>query len=477
MNNQKQPQEITSPKKNFSRWYTDLILKAELADYAPVRGCMIIRPYGFSLWENCQKALDQLIKQAGVVNAYFPLFIPLSFLQKEKEHVEGFSPQIAVVTYGGGKKLKEPLVVRPTSETIIYHMYSRWISSWRDLPLRINQWANVVRWEKRTFLFLRTTEFLWQEGHTAHATRQEAEEEAQRALFMYQKFYQQYLALFPILGVKSEKEKFAGAEKTYSVEIMMKDGKALQAATSHHLGQNFAKSFEITFQDKDKKTKYVWQTSWGLSTRAIGGLIMGHGDERGLIIPPRIAPIQVVVIPIWGKEDEKISRYGEKIKQEIKEVRLELDLRKEFSPGWKFNYWEVKGVPLRLEIGPQEVKNETVTLVRRDNQERETVSLNQLKARLTSLLEEIQTSLFQKHRQFTQENSVLANHWEEFKKAIKEKKFVSAFWCGSPACQEKIKEETKATDRCLPLKTKKEKGKCLVCRQPASYRWLFARSY
>jgi len=474
----KQPEQITPQSKNFSRWYTDVVLKAQLADYAPVRGCMVIRPYGYALWERYQKILDGMIKKAGVPNAYFPLFIPWSFLQKEKEHVEDFSPQTAVVTHGGGKKLKEPLIVRPTSETIMYYMYSRWISSWRDLPLKINQWANVVRWEMRTSLFLRTTEFLWQEGHTAHATLEEAEKEARRALRMYQKFYEKYLALYPILGVKSNQEKFAGAEKTYTVEIMMKDGKSLQAATSHNLGQNFAKSFNITFQDKDKKTKYVWQTSWGLSTRAIGGLIMGHGDDHGLVLPPRVAPIQAVIIPIWGKEDKKTKAYLEKVKKAVGNVRLEVDLRQEVSPGWKFNEWEVKGVPIRIEIGPREQQEKTVTLVRRDQLgEKITVSLEKLKNKLSSLLEEIQESLYQKHKDFTEKNSLSVDSWQEFKKAIANKKFVYAYWCGSPQCEEKIKEETKATTRCLPLNATTKKGKCVFCGKPASQRWLFARSY
>jgi prolyl-tRNA synthetase len=475
---QNRPQQITPQSKNFSKWYNDTVLQAGLADYAPVKGCMVIKPYGYSIWEKVQEELGNSIKKAGVENAYFPLFIPKSFLEKEKEHVAGFSPETAVVTFGGGKKLEEPLIVRPTSETIIYYMYSRWISSWRDLPLKINQWANVVRWEKRTYLFLRTTEFLWQEGHTAHATKEEARKEARRALTMYRDFYRQFFAIEPIVGVKSSQEKFAGAQKTYTVEVMTKNGRALQAATSHELGQKFAKAFNITFQDKNKKTKYVWQTSWGLSTRAIGGLIMAHGDDRGLVLPPKVAPVQIVIIPIFKKGRNQIEKYTDQVLPLLKNFRVKVDQREQFSPGWKFNEWEVKGVPIRIEIGENEVKNKTLTLSRRDQPgRRETIKLEKADQAIKTLLEQIQKDMYQKHQKLVKANTSTVDNFASLKKAISERKFASAFWCENPECEDKIKEETKATSRCLPLDAPKQKGRCIVCGQPASYRWIFAKAY
>jgi len=351
--------QITKKSENFSKWYTDVVLRAELADYSPVKGCMVIRPYGFAIWENIKENLDRMIKKAKVKNAYFPIFIPQSFLEKEKEHVKGFSPELAVVTHGGGKKLTEPLVVRPTSETVIYAMFSKWVKSWRDLPLLINQWCNIVRWEMRTYLFLRTTEFLWQEGHTAHATEKEAEKESLRALEMYRYFVENYLGIAIVSGRKSDAEKFPGAKNTFTIEALMPDGKALQMGTSHELGQNFAKPFKIQFQDKKGKLQYVWQTCWGLSTRLIGGLIMVHGDEQGLSLPPKIAPHQVVIVPIWTEKTKKSTqKYCQEIQDRLekKKIRVHFDDRDEHSPGWKFNEWELKGVPIRLEIGPRDIK-------------------------------------------------------------------------------------------------------------------------
>ena len=478
--------EITKKSKDFSRWYTDVILKAELADYAPVRGCMVIRPYGFALWENIKNILDGMIKEAGVENAYFPLFIPHSFLEKEAEHVQGFSPQLAIVTHGGGKKLAEPLVVRPTSETVIYDMFSKWIKSWRDLPLLINQWCNIIRWEKRTYLFLRTTEFLWQEGHTAHATEKEAEKEAIRALKMYQKFVEDYLAIPVYLGQKSKAEKFPGAKATYAIEALMSDGKALQAGTSHELGQNFAKPFGIQFQDKKGNLQYVWQTSWGMTTRIIGGLAMIHGDDNGLILPPKIAPIQVVIIPIPAAVSPCV-KYAEKTAETLRKegIRVKVDDRREYTPGFKFNEWELKGVPLRIEIGEKEVKGNYLTVARRDtNKKQKTKNKKQIE-KIKKILLEIQGDLFQKAKKFLDKNTYEVSNWGEFKKIMSEKKgFIKAFWCEDSKCEEKIKEETKATIRLAPLDAKKDmpdgkagSGQCIYCGKPASFRWYFAQAY
>jgi len=475
-----QKKELVAKSKNFSRWYNNVVLKAGLADYSPVHGCMVIKPYGFALWENIKNGLDKMIKAAGVQNAYFPLFIPYSFLKKEAEHVKGFSPELAVVTHGGGEKLKEPLVVRPTSETIIYEMFSRWIHSYRDLPLLINQWCNIVRWEKRTYLFLRTMEFLWQEGHTCHQTHKEAEKEVFRALNMYADFYQHYLAVPGVLGRKSDSEKFPGAVDTFTYEILIPNGKVLQGCTSHDLGQNFSRVFEIKFLDKKGKEQYVWQTCWGFTTRAIGGLIMVHGDDNGLVLPPKVAPTQVVIIPIKS-DDSRLLNYARKIKSLLLKagVRTEIDFREEQTPGWKFNDWELKGVPLRIEVGEKEVKKGKVTVVRRDRlNSKFQVSSSQLKLEIKSLLEEIQTSLFKKAEKFLKENIHKVDSYQEFKRIMKEKRgLVKAFWCGNPQCEKKIKEETKASNRCLPLKAKKEKGKCIYCGRPAQYRWFFGQAY
>lgn len=479
--------EITKKSKNFSRWYTDVILKAELADYSPVKGCMVIRPYGYALWENIQAGLDGMIKEAGVENAYFPLFIPHSFLEKEEEHVKGFSPQLAVVTHGGGKKLAEPLVVRPTSETVMYSMFAKWIESWRDLPLRINQWCNVVRWEKRTYLFLRTMEFLWQEGHTAHATEEGAKKEALDRLKMYQEFVEKYLAIPVMVGQKSEAEKFPGAKTTYTFEALMPDGKVLQGGTSHELGQNFAKPFKIQFQDKDGKVQYIWQTSWGMTTRTIGALVMVHGDDNGLVLPPKVAPVKVVIIPVFGKNSKDVLAFAKKVQNEIEKKRdSEFNGRVEIwdSPqqtfGWKANEAEIRGIPLAIPVGTKEVKDNKVIISRRDGngKKNETVSLSGVGEKVENMLKKMQRDLLQKAEKFLRENTHQAKDYSEFKKIIKSKRgFIWAFWCEDPKCEAKIKEETKATSRLLPLGAKKEKGKCIHCGKTAKHRWLFAQAY
>jgi prolyl-tRNA synthetase len=471
--------KVTPREEDYSRWYTDVVVKAELADYAPVRGCMVILPYGYALWENIQKTLDTKFKATGHKNAYFPLFIPESFLAKEEEHVEGFAPQLAVVTHGGGKKLEEPLIVRPTSETIINAMFAKWIRSWRDLPLLINQWCNVVRWELRTRLFLRTLEFLWQEGHTAHATAEEAEEETRRMLEVYREFAEEEMAIPVIVGQKSESEKFAGAVHTYTIEAMVQDRKALQAGTSHFLGQNFAKAFEITYQTKDNRLEYVWQTSWGLSTRVIGAIIMVHGDDQGLILPPRLAPIQVVIVPIWRSDEQevKVREAVEGVKEELKGLRYEFDDRKTYTPGWKFNEWEQKGVPLRIEIGPREVEKKQVVLVRRDTGEKSIAPLEDLKERMEVSLEEVQKSLYRRALAFREENSYQVDDYEEFKRILEGPGgFLWAHWCGSAECEAQIKEETKATIRAIPFQ-EQERGRCIRCGETSLQRVVFAKAY
>lgn len=473
--------KITSRAKDYSQWYLDIINAADLAESAPVRGCMIIKPYGYAIWENIQKILDAKIKETGVENAYFPLLIPESFLEKEAKHVEGFSPECAVVTHAGGKKLKEPLVVRPTSETIIYDVYSRWIESYRDLPLLINQWANIVRWEMRPRLFLRTTEFLWQEGHTAHATLEEAEERTKQMLFVYKDLAEQFIALPTIVGMKPDFDKFAGADHTYAIEAMMQDGKALQAGTSHLLGQNFAKAFDIQFLDKDGKKKYVWQTSWGVSTRLIGALIMAHSDDKGLILPPKIAPIHVVIIPIWTSEKERsvVMKKVKEIKDEIsgKEVIIKIDER-DMRPGPKFFEWEKKGVPIRLEVGPKDIAKKSVVSVRRDTGEKKIVSEKDISAYIKKTLDDIQKNIFDKALKFQKENTHSIDNWDKFKaKLNKEGGFVSAHWCGDAKCETKVKNETKATIRCIPFDQKKEKEKCVVCGKGSEQRVVYAKAY
>ena len=480
MSNQEfEKKEITKKSGDFARWYNDVVLKAKLADYAPVRGSMVIRPYGFALWGNIQAELDQRIKESGAENAYFPLLIPYSLLEKEAEHVEGFSPELAVVTHGGGKELSEPLVVRPTSETVMYPMFSKWIKSWRDLPLKINQWCNVVRWERRTYLFLRTLEFLWQEGHTAHVTSEEAEKEALDRLEMYREFAEDFLALPVICGRKSATEKFPGAVTTYAFEALMPDGKALQCGTSHNLGQNFSKVFDIKFQDEAGNLRYVFQTSWGVTTRLIGALVMVHGDDNGLILPPKVAPVQAVIIPIAS--DKVQLRFAREVSKVLKQegVRVEIDNREEHTPGWKYNEWELKGVPVRVEIGANEVKGGLVTLVRRDTGEKLKVKSEKLKVELERMLGNVQKNLYQKAKKFLWDNTYEVENYEEFKKIMfTSRGLIKAYWCGSPKCEAKIKEETKATIRALPLKKESVEGaSCVFCGKPAKTPAYFAQAY
>lgn len=468
--------EIAKKSKDFAAWYNDVILKAELADYAPVKGCMVIRPYGYAIWEKIQEYFDELIKKRGVKNAYFPLFIPESYLKKEKEHVKGFSPHMAVVTYAGGNDLKERLVVRPTSETIMYEMYKRWTQSYRDLPILINQWNNVVRWEKRTYLFLRTSEFLWQEGHCAHASHKESMEIVLWALQQYVDTYQNLLGIYGIAGIKSEAEKFAGADKTFPYEMLMPDGKALQGCTSHDLGQNFAKAFDWTVLDKKGRKLYPWQNSWGLTTRSIGALIMAHGDDNGLILPPKVAPVQIVIIPIPGSS--RALSYTQHLLSQLADFRCQIDEKEGETAGYKYNKWELKGVPLRIEVGEKEVKEGAVTLVRRDTNEKIKYKKEKIEMKIKIVLDEIQKGLFHRHKEFTKRNTSVVENYQEFKKIMTERRgFISAFWCENPHCETAIKNETKASTRCLPLKAKKEKGKCVYCRSMASHRWLFAQAY
>jgi len=472
---------ITSRSEDFSQWYNEIVMRAELADYSPVKGCMVIRPYGYAIWENIQRQLDKRIKDAGHQNAYFPLFIPESFLSKEADHVEGFAPECAVVTHGGGKKLEENLYVRPTSETIMYAMYSKWIRSWRDLPMLINQWANVVRWEMRTRLFLRTTEFLWQEGHTAHATAEEAEEETLTILGIYREFAENVLAIPVYEGAKSDAEKFAGAVRTYAIEAMMQDRKALQLGTSHNLGQNFAKAFNVSFQSKEGTIEYVWQTSWGVSTRLVGAIVMAHGDDKGLILPPRVAPIAVVIVPIY-KDDAsraKVMEVAKQSKQAIGEAAtVHIDDRDQYTPGWKFNDWELKGVPLRMEIGPRDVENEQVVLVRRGEGKKETVPQSGMRERVLELLDEIQTSLLEKCRKFRDENTLDIDDFGEFCAKVESPGiFARSHWCGDAECEAAIKDQTKATIRCIPFDADEEKGQCMICAKESDRRVIFARAY
>lgn len=467
--------------ENYSEWYNQLIQRAELADYAPVRGCMVVRPYGWALWENIQQALDARFKATGHQNAAFPLFIPMSFLEKEKEHVEGFSPELAVVTIGGGEKLEEPLVVRPTSETVIGYMYSKWIKSYRDLPVLINQWGNVVRWELRTRLFLRTLEFYWQEGHTAHATAEEAEEETRRMLDVYADFAINEAAVPVIPGMKSVTEKFAGADRSYTIEAMMGDTKALQSGTSHNLGQNFAKAFDIQYLDPNNALQHCWTTSWGLSTRFVGAIIMTHGDDQGLKFPPRLAPIQVVIVPIFKNDEEqaKVLPVVQKVKQMLAAFRVKVDDRTEVTPGFKFNDWEMRGVPVRIEIGPKDVEKGSVAVARRDVPGREGkqfVSQEGLDRMIGDLLVDIQASMLAKARAFRDANIHEPADYEALKQVV-ENGWAFAHWCGSTDCEAKVKEDTKATTRCIPLEGGESKGNCIVCGQPADYKVYFAKSY
>ena len=476
------PTKITPQSEDFGRWYIDVVRRAELADYSPVKGCMVIRPYGYAIWELIQQGLDRRFKATGHVNAYFPLLIPESLLAREAEHVEGFAPQVAWVTQGGAEDLEERLVIRPTSETIIGTMYAKWIQSWRDLPVLINQWANVVRWEKVTRLFLRTTEFLWQEGHTAHETAEEAQEETLRMLAVYKEFAETELAMPVVDGEKTESEKFAGADRTYSIEALMRDGRALQAGTSHNLGQNFAKGFTITFQARDKSVQFVHGTSWGVSTRMIGGVIMMHGDDGGLILPPRIAPHQVVIVPIpRGNWRETVLPKALEIRDELvaRGVRVKLDDRDFQTPGWKFNEWELRGVPLRLEIGPKDLEKAQVVLARRDTREKAFVPMAGLGPHVEELLVTIQSDLYARALAFRDEHTVEAETYADFKSVMAGRPgFVTSPWCGSATCEASIKTETQATIRNIPFAGPPVAGKsCVACDAPATVHAWFAKSY
>jgi prolyl-tRNA synthetase len=473
--------EITPQSKDFSQWYLDVVWRAELADYTEVKGCMAIRPYGYAIWELIQQAFDRRFKDTGHVNAYFPLFIPSGLLMKEKEHVEGFAPQVAWVTKGGDEVLAEPLVVRPTSEVIIGTLYAKWIKSWRDLPVLINQWANVVRWEKKTKPFLRTTEFLWQEGHTAHETAEEAQEETLKILALYKECAENVLAMPVIDGQKSESEKFAGASRTYSIEALMGDGKALQAGTSHNLGQNFAKAFDIKFQGRDNAMQHAWTTSWGVSTRLIGGVIMTHGDDRGLILPPRIAPYQVVIVPI-ARGDAKETVLGKtreiKASLEAKGVRVFLDDRDTQTPGWKFAEWELRGVPLRMELGPKDLEKSAVMVARRDTRSKESMPIDGLAEAVVKKLDEIQASLLERATKFREEHTTRVSSYDEFKSVMEGRPgFVIAGWCGSEECEAQIKAETQATLRNIPFAGASVQGTCVKCGRPSPAEAWFAKAY
>ncbi len=487
--------EITSRAQDYSQWYNDLVLKGGLADYSAVRGCMVIKPYGYTLWENMRDQLDRMFKETGHVNAYFPLFIPKSFLSKEAAHVEGFAKECAVVTHyrlkndpnGGGvvvdpeAKLEEELIVRPTSETIIWNTYRDWIQSYRDLPLLINQWANVVRWEMRTRLFLRTAEFLWQEGHTAHATAQEAVDETVQMLNVYARFVEEYMAVPVIKGVKTPTERFAGAEDTYCIEALMQDGKALQAGTSHFLGQNFAKAFDVKFLNKENQQEFVWATSWGVSTRLVGALVMAHSDDDGLILPPRIAPLQVVIVPIYKGEESKplIDGKASEIVQQLKAAGISVKYdNTDNRPGWKFAEYELKGVPVRIALGARDIENNVAEVARRDTKEKQSLSLNGLAATIKELLENIQQSMYNKARAYQQEHITKVDSWDEFKKVLEEKGgFISAHWDGTAETEAAIKEATKATIRCIPLDAENEQGVCVFSGKPSGKRVLFAQAY
>lgn len=487
--------ELTPRSEDYSRWYNDLVIKADLAETSAVRGCMVIKPYGYAIWEKIQTELDRMFKETGHVNAYFPLFIPKSFLSKEAEHVEGFAKECAVVTHHrlkndpNGKglivdpeaKLEEELIVRPTSETIIWNTYKNWIQSYRDLPILCNQWANVVRWEMRTRLFLRTAEFLWQEGHTAHATREEAVEEAEKMLHVYADFAENFMAVPVLRGVKSANERFAGAFETYCIEALMQDGKALQAGTSHFLGQNFAKAFDVTFVTKENKQDYVWATSWGVSTRLMGALIMTHSDDNGLVLPPNLAPFQVVIVPIY-KNEEQLNAISEKVKEisanlKALGISVKFDNNDMKKPGWKFAEYELKGVPVRLAIGARDLENGTIEVARRDTLSKETVSIEGIEQYISNLLKEIQQNIFQKAFDYRASMTREVNSYDEFKVEIEKGGFLLCHWDGTPETEEKVKDETKATIRCIPLEGDKTPGTCIFTGKPSAQRVVFARAY
>ena len=491
----KELKNFTKRSDNYSQWYNELVVKADLAEQSAVRGCMVIKPYGYAIWEKMQRQLDDMFKETGHQNAYFPLLIPKSFLSREAEHVEGFAKECAVVTHhrlkndpnGGGvvvdpeARLEEELIIRPTSETIIWNTYKNWITSYRDLPILVNQWANVMRWEMRTRMFLRTAEFLWQEGHTAHATKEEAEAEAIKMLNVYSDFAEKFMAVPVVKGVKSPNERFAGALDTYTIEAMMQDGKALQSGTSHFLGQNFAKAFDVTFMNKDNKPEYVWATSWGVSTRLMGALIMTHSDDNGLVLPPKLAPIQVVIVPIY-KNEEGLKAISEKVEPLVKELRakgisVKYDDADNRRPGFKFADYEIKGVPVRLAIGQRDLEEGTVEIMRRDTLEKETVKFDGIVAEVERLLEDIQNNLFTKALKMREAKTVIVDSYEEFKEKIEDGGFILAHWDGTPETEEKIKEETKATIRCIPFDGDKTPGVCMVTGKPSAQRVVFARSY
>jgi prolyl-tRNA synthetase len=488
--------EITSRKENYSQWYNDIVTKADLAENSPVRGCMVIKPYGFAIWEKMQSVLDKMFKDTGHSNAYFPLFIPKSFFSREASHVEGFAKECAVVTHYRLKndeednsiivdpeaKLEEELIVRPTSETIIWNTYKGWIQSYRDLPILVNQWANIVRWEMRTRLFLRTAEFLWQEGHTAHATKEEAIEETERMINVYADFVENWMGLPVLKGTKTDSERFAGAVETYTIEALMQDGKALQSGTSHFLGQNFAKAFDVQFTDKNGKLDYVWATSWGVSTRLMGALIMAHSDDNGLVLPPKLAPTQVVIVPIYKKSEQldQIREKAESIQKQLQDkgYAVKFDDRDTHKPGWKFAEYEKKGVPVRLAIGPRDIENNTIEMARRDTFEKEIVSQDDVVSKVEKLLDDIQKNIFEKARRFREENTRKVDDYEEFKRIMKEEGgFVEAHWDRTAETEEKIKNDTKATIRCIPMNGDNENGKCMVTGKPSSGRVIFARAY
>ncbi len=485
---------IPTRAENYSQWYNDLVVKADLAENSAVRGCMVIKPYGYAIWEKMQSILDKMFKETGHMNAYFPLFIPKSFFSKEASHIEGFAKECAVVTHYRLKngedgqiivdpeaKLEEELIIRPTSETIIWNTYKGWIQSYRDLPLLINQWANVVRWEMRTRLFLRTAEFLWQEGHTAHATAEEAIEETRKMLDVYSVFAEQYMGVPVIKGVKTESEKFAGAIDTYCIEALMQDGKALQAGTSHFLGQNFAKAFDVRFTGKDGKQDFVWATSWGVSTRLMGALIMAHSDDDGLVLPPQLAPIQVVIVPIFKGEEQlqTISVVAEKIVADLrsKNISVKYDNSDTNKPGWKFAEYELKGVPVRIAIGPRDIENGTVEVARRDTKEKSVMQLTDLTLKIEHLLTQIQDNIYRKAVDYRETHTFKADSYEEFKRLVEEGGFIYAHWDGTPETEKKIKDETKATIRCIPLNNKSEEGKCILTGNPSKQRVIFAKAY
>ena len=491
----KELKELTPRSQDYSQWYQDLVLKADMAENSAVRGCMVIKPYGYAIWEKMQRQLDDMFKETGHVNAYFPLFIPKSFLSKEADHVEGFAKECAVVTHyrlknspdGKGvvvdpeAKLEEELIVRPTSETIIWSTYRNWIQSYRDLPILCNQWANVVRWEMRTRLFLRTAEFLWQEGHTAHASKDEAEAEAMQMLEVYARFAEEYMAMPVIRGVKSASERFAGAVDTYTIEALMQDGKALQSGTSHFLGQNFAKAFDVKFTDKEGKLDYVWATSWGVSTRLIGALIMAHSDDNGLVLPPKLAPFQVVIVPIY-KGEEQLALISEKVDGIVKGLKtlgvtVKYDSSDNKKPGWKFSEYELKGVPVRLAMGARDLENNTIEVARRDTLTKETVSCDNLPVYVKNLLDEIQANIYKKAFDFREKTTITVDSYDEFKVKIEEGGFILAHWDGTSETEERIKAETKATIRCIPIEGDKTSGKCMVTGKPSAQRVVFARAY